>query len=133
DLVPYVFAGLARFHLRRARNDEARDAFVRARSLGKTDDRQLLDQVAARVQLFQLVGVHVLPGRVEDDVLLAPHQREVPVLGQLPQIPGPQPAVAEHFRRRARIVQVTRHDVGTSREDLADSFHTGLSDADLHY
>src|SRR5205814_4650461 len=52
-------------------------AFVRARSLGKTDDRQLLDQVAARVQLFQLVGVDVLPGRVEDDVLLAPPQREV--------------------------------------------------------
>jgi hypothetical protein len=57
--------------------------------------RQLLDRRVVPVELLQLVRVRVLPVGVDDDVLLPPHQVELPVGVEPPEVPGVQPALPE--------------------------------------
>ena len=48
-------------------HDDRRHLLTRA--VGEADHRQLADEIGARVDLLQLVGIDVLPVGVDDDLL----------------------------------------------------------------
>src|SRR6476646_920953 len=79
---------------------------------GGTDAYGVPDQRARRLQGLLDVGRrHVLPGGVDDQLLLAVDDPDVPVTVDLGDVAGAQPAVAvDRLRSAHRIVVVTAHD-----------------------
>ena len=115
-------------------NDEGDGLFAHDR-VGTADHSGLGH---ARVRLehrFDLAGRDVL-ATADDEVLLAVDQHEVAVVVEVADVTGPQPAVLQRGGGLGRLVQVTAHDVRTSRDHLAvvpdgERPAVGVDDADL--
>ena len=83
--------------------------------MGQTDT-DLLGQLPAGVNLFQLIRINVLPGRQNDNFLAASAQEQVAETIQAPQVAGAEPAIEECLLRGFWIVVVAAHHIGTPHQ-----------------
>ncbi len=76
------------------------------------DDRELRDAVDLAERALDVVGVHVLARRRDDDVLDASDDRELPALVELAEIARVEPAVVVEHARRGLVVGVAGITLG---------------------
>src|SRR5213079_1740460 len=82
-------------------------------------DADLSDGGVCRDDFFDLARPNLKTARL-DEILLAIDDGEIPVPIEQPQIASIEPAVAQHFRGRLRIVPVAFHQLRRLDDDLAD-------------
>ncbi len=109
------------------------------RAVGQPDHAELLHELRIAVRLLDLVGVDVLAVGIDDDVLLAADEREVPLRVELPEIAGLEPPAVEHLGGLLRVhagalpaAPVAEHHVRPAREDLPDAVRVRVRDPELH-
>ncbi len=111
------------------RDDEGENLL--AAVLVTSDDADLLDQRGLAIKRFDFVGINILAGGKDDDVLLPSRDGQVAVLVQEAQVAGVKPSVPDGLIRRGLILVIPLEDHGTGDEDLSDPVGIGGADAYL--
>ena len=86
----------------------------------KADHGHILDIRICCHEILDLHGIEVLAAG-DDDILLAVHKPEEPVLVLARHISRMEPSILEGFCRSSRILVVALHEAGTLDAELADA------------